>query len=398
MCPGGESAEDLAMTMPATPGNPSETGCQDIPASVTEAARTGKLVSQVPPHFPEGVAVLASDNGVVSWTPQVEHITGYSRREIKAVSFTQLFEPAKGIRQLVDQAHAGISTEGKRLQLRRADGRRVEVEVQCLPLHHPEETHSDVVVILRDLSDRETRQDRLQDHERLHILSQLAGTVSHEIHNPLTTILLHTDMLEEDLRQLQGESHEQLLRSLEVIKEEVTRMHDLTEQYLLLARLSTVPREPEELAAFLEAFALEIQTRLAARDITMRWEGTAELGRVALHKRAFRRALLDLFNYTLEGMPHGGTISMQAQRTATEIRVEIHATGTGISPEQLSRLFNPAPSIQPDGIGLGLYGAREIIAAHGGTIEVANEPGTGTTFTIMLPALRAETQPAKDSA
>jgi PAS domain S-box-containing protein len=386
------------MTMPTKPRNPSETACQAMPASLTEAAKAVKLVSQVPPHLPEGVAVLAADNAVVSWTPQVERITGYSRREIEAVSFTQLFEPAMVIRQLVDQAHAGIPTEGTRLQLRRADGKQAEVDVQCLPLHHLDETQRNVVVILRDLSGRDTQQDGPQDHDRLHTLSQLAGAVSHEIHNPLTTILLHTDMLEEDLRQLQGEDHEQLLRSLGVIKEEVTRMHDLAEQYLLLARLSTMPREPEELAAFLEAFGLEMQPRLAARGITMRLEGIAELGRVALHKRTFRRALLDVCNHTLEGMPHGGTISLHAQRTATDVRVEIRATGTGIPPEQLARLFSPTPSIQPDGMGLGLYGTREIIAAHGGTIEVANEPGTGTTFTMVLPALIAETQPARDTA
>jgi PAS domain S-box-containing protein len=341
--------------------------------------------------------VLAADNAVVSWTPQVEHITGYSRREIKAISFTQLFEPAMVIQQLVDQAHAGIPTEGKCLQLRRADGKQVEVDVQCLPLHHLDETQGDVVVILRDLSDHETRQDRPQAHERLHTLSQLAGAVSHEIHNPLTTILLHTDMLEEDLRQLEGEDHEQLLRSLGVIKEEVTRMHDLAEQYFLLARLATLPREPEDLGAFLEAFGLEMQTRLAARGITMRLEGTAELGRVALHKRAFRRALLDVFNHALEAMPRGDTISLHAQRTATDVRVEIRASGTGIPPEQLSRLLSLTPSIQPNGMGLGLYGAREIIAAHGGTVEVANEPGTGTIFTMALPLLIPEAEPVRDA-
>jgi two-component system, NtrC family, sensor histidine kinase HydH len=385
------------MTMPANPGNPSAMSCQDIPASLTEAAETGKLASQVPPHLSEGVAVLAVDNAVVCWTLQAERITGYSLQEVKAVSFTQLFEPAIVIQQLVDQAHAGIPTEGKRVQLRRADGKQVGVDVRCSPLHHLDETRRDVVIILRDLSDYETRQHCPQDHERLHTLSQLAGAVSHEIHNPLTTILLHTDMLDEDLRQLQGEDHEQLLRSLAVIKEEVSRMHDLAEQYLLLARLSALPYEPEDLGAFLEAFGLEIQPRLAARGITMRLEGTTELGQVALHKRAFRRALLDVFNQVLEGMPLGGTISLHAQRTATDVRVRIRTTGTGIPPERLSRLFSPTPNIQPNGMGLGLYGAREIIAAHGGSIEVANEPGTSTTFTIALPSLTLEAQPARNA-
>lgn len=385
------------MTIPDNPGNPSETGDQDISPSLTGASKMGKVVSQVPSHLPEGVVVLAADYAVISWTPQAERITGYSRQEIKAVSFTQLVEPAMVIQQLIDQAHAGIPTESRRFRLRRADGQQIDVDVRCSPLYHLDETRGNVVIIFQDLSDGEPRQDRLQDHERLQILSQWAGAVSHEIHNPLTTIFLHADILEEELRQLQGNTHEQLLRSLGVIKEEVTRMHDLIEQYLLLARLSTLPREPEDLGAFLEGFSLEMQARLVAFGITLRLEGTADLAPVALHRRAFRRALLDLFNHALEGMPRGGTITLRAQPTATDVRLEISALGTGIAPEQLAQLLSSTPSLEPNGMGLGLYGAREIITAHGGTIEVISEPGTATTFTMTLPLLSPATPPASDA-
>jgi PAS domain S-box-containing protein len=385
------------MTMPDNPGNPSETGAHDISPSLTEAAKMGKVVSQVPFHLPEGVVVLTADYAIVSWTPQAERITGYSRQEIKAVSFTQLVEPAMVIQQLVDQTHAGIPTESRRLRLRRADGKQIAVDVQCSPLYHLDETGGNVVIIFRDLSDGEPRQDRLQDHERLQILSQWAGAVSHEIRNPLTTIFLHADILEEELRQLQGNAHEQLLRSLGVIKEEVTRMHDLAEQYLLLARLSTLPREPEDLGAVLEGFSLEMRARLAALGITLRLEGTADLAPVALHRRAFRRALLDLFNHALEGMPCGGTITLRTQPTATDVRLEISALGTGIAPEQLSQLLSSTPSLEPNGMGLGLYGAREVITAHGGTIEVSSAPGTATTFTVTLPLLLPPTPPASDA-
>ncbi len=382
------------MTMPASPGDPSETGGQDSSLSLAEEAKMGKVVSQVSSHLPEGVVVLTADYAVVSWSPQAERITGYSRQQIKAISFTPLFEPAMAIQQLVDQAHVGIPTESRRFRLRRADGQQVDVEVQCSPLYHLDETRGNVVIIFRDLSASESRSDRLHDHERLQILSQWAGAVSHEIHNPLTTIFLHADILEEELRQLPRNTNAQLLRSLGVIKEEVTRMHDLAEQYLLLARLSTLPREREDLGAFLEGFRLEMQARLAALGISLRFGGPAGLAPVALHRRAFRRALLDLFNHALEGLPRGGTIALHAQCTATDVRLEISVMGAGISPEQLSQLLSSTPSIEPNGMGLGLYGAREIVIAHGGTIEVISEPGTGTTFTVTLPLLSPAAPPA----
>jgi two-component system sensor histidine kinase HydH len=253
------------------------------------------------------------------------------------------------------------------------------------------------VVVLRDLSGRKPAQDRLQGHEQWHTLSQLAGAVSHELHNPLTTIFLHADILEEELRQLEGDSNEQLLRSLGVMKEEVTRMHDLAEQCLILARLSTLPREPEDLRAFLEAFCLEMQARLAPRGLTLQCEGVGDLGHVALHKGAFRRALLDLFNHSLQAIPSGGIMTLSAQRFGTEVRLEIRATGADIPPEKVTQLFSPKVSIQPEGLGLGLYGVREIVTAHGGTIEVSGEPGAATTFTVTLPSLTPTAPRASDA-
>jgi len=84
-------------------------------------------------------------------------------------------------------------------------------------------------------------------------------------------------------------------------------------------------------------------------------------------------------------MPRGGALTLRCQRTTSQVHLAIEDTGCGITAEQLPLLFTPFHTTKPDGTGLGLYVVQEIVAAHGGTIEVASIPGQGTTVTITLP-------------
>jgi signal transduction histidine kinase len=233
----------------------------------------------------------------------------------------------------------------------------------------------------------EPLENQLQDRERLRALAQLAESVSHAMHNPLTSIFLHADILEEELRRPQAENSQQSLDSLRLIREEVTRVRDLVEQYLLLIRLPMLPRQPEDLGVFLESFVFERRERLAACSIALRLEGSPDVGPVAMHQKAFDRALLIVLEHGVAAMPDGGSITLRAQRTGSGVQLAISHTGEGIPPEQLSELMSAAQCSKPGRMGLGLYLAKEIVVAHGGTFEVTSQPDMGTTYTATLPPL-----------
>jgi signal transduction histidine kinase len=218
------------------------------------------------------------------------------------------------------------------------------------------------------------------------MLSRLAGALAHEFRNPLTTIFLHADILEDALRRLESSQGPQLLHFLRVMREEVGRIEDLIQQYFWLVRLPELERSPEDLGAYIDTFALEMQAFVAARGITLEVEGTHGLGQMPLHHQTFRRLLLHLVHNAAEAMPHGGMLRLRGQRLGQYLGLEVHDTGCGMSTTQLRDLFQPLQTTQAGKLGMGLYVAHEIVTAHNGTIEVCSTPGGGTTVRLTFPA------------
>lgn len=295
-----------------------------------QESMAGDLLAEILAQLTEGVATLRADGVVVSWNPGAAGLTGYTLATINAIGLTHVFDQPHVLAELLHRAKAGTPTLSERLVLLGADGRRVPVDVRCSPLRHLAGSPGHVVVVMRDLSDLEMLQNRLLQSERLNILGRLAGAVSHEIRNPLAAIFLHADVLDDELKHPTGGDREQIFRSLEAIKEEVSRLHDLVQQYLSLARLSDLRREPVELGAFLDAFGRETKDRLATRNIMLRLDrGPCDVP-VALHQNSFRRVLLNLLNNALEAMPQGGQLTFRLRTLHDQAFLDISDTGCGI--------------------------------------------------------------------
>jgi signal transduction histidine kinase len=228
---------------------------------------------------------------------------------------------------------------------------------------------------------------RLDEH--LIMLGRLASSLSHEIRTPLASLFLLVDALEEDLWYPRADSHAQMVQSLTDMKTALICMNELVQDYLSLARLADLRREPVDLGTVVETFALEIQQQLADRAITLHMAGLEGLGQVALHRNAFHRLLVNLVQNAIDAMPQGGTLTFRGWQECTQVHLEVHDSGNGIAEDQLSQLFVPFHTTKPEGTGLGLYVVQEILAAHGGSITLTSTRGIGTTCTLTLPLMAA---------
>jgi two-component system sensor histidine kinase AtoS len=224
-----------------------------------------------------------------------------------------------------------------------------------------------------------------QRAEHFALLGQLAAGLSHEIRNPLSTVFLHADLLDEELRQPSPESGAQMAEAVAEIKRQVARLDDLVQDYFSLARVATIARTPQDLGRAVEAWTHEWQPLAATQGVTLRLDGLTQLGEAVFHASTLRRAVFNLVQNALAAMPEAGTLTLAGQGTPTQVQVQVRDTGCGIPAAQLAQIFEPLYTTKPEGTGLGLYIAREIITAHAGQLTAQSAEGHGTTLTITLP-------------
>jgi signal transduction histidine kinase len=239
----------------------------------------------------------------------------------------------------------------------------------------------------REIVERQRLEREAARAQHFTLLGRLAAGVSHEIRNPLASIALHIDLLEEELRQPSPESDTEIAQAFVEIKKDLTRLDDLVQDYLSLVRASTIQRDPVDLPAFMMQFAQEVAPLLAAQDISLYLDGLDRLGSVALHPHTFRRALLNLVQNAMDAMSQGGTLTLYGRQQGAVVQLEVRDTGSGIHPEQYAQIFEPLYTSKPGGTGLGLFIVQEVVAAHDGQVAVQSSAGHGTIFTITLPLL-----------
>jgi two-component system sensor histidine kinase ResE len=178
-----------------------------------------------------------------------------------------------------------------------------------------------------------------------------------------------------------------------VIYEESQRLHTMTSALLDLARFEagqvTLDRDTVDLVSLVERRLTRFQLQAAEAGVDMRFDSEKVDVTISGDEDRLEQLLDNLLSNALAHTPTGGEITVTLTNAPPEVILSVSDTGTGIPAEELSRIFERFyrgdRSRRGPGSGLGLSIAREIVAAHGGTIGVTSTPGGGATFTVRLP-------------
>lgn len=186
------------------------------------------MLTEVLSRLAIGIAILEADGTVVSWDSQAEQLTGYSLQKVQELDFMQLFTPAELMQHIVCQASHGTATLHEYVGLKRSDNSHIPVRVQCSPQLSKDQNGRRVVVVFHELAPIRG----LGHYEHMETPGRLASSLAHELHNPLSTIFLYADLLEEELQRLTPDDRMLMTESLAEIKAELSRMDKLVEDYL----------------------------------------------------------------------------------------------------------------------------------------------------------------------
>ncbi|HOW65653.1 MAG TPA: ATP-binding protein [Candidatus Paceibacterota bacterium] len=221
--------------------------------------------------------------------------------------------------------------------------------------------------------------------ERRQLFSRLLGRLAHEIRNPLSSLDIHVQLLEEDLGDLAPQAKVKLAARVDVIRGELHRLDAIVEQFLRLADPSAPNVTAVDLAKVIGHVCDVLRPEAANRKIELIPHLSGRLPLVEADSDQLIQATLNLVINALQAVDHCGRIELRACRAKGGVDLEVQDTGTGIAAEHLEAIFEPYFTTKVEGNGLGLWIAQQIVAAHGGTIRAANVPGGGAVFRIHLP-------------
>lgn len=238
-------------------------------------------------------------------------------------------------------------------------------------------------------------QSRAVETERLAAIGKMAAHVTHEIRNPLSSIGLNMELLEEELAGGASDEARALLKS---ITREVQRLEHLSEEYLRVARLPSPRMEADDLAALARSVAEFVRPELERHGCRLDVTVDDGLPPVTFDEAQLRQALLNLVRNAREAMPDGGPLEVTVHAEGMGVAVSVSDRGPGVSEDILARVFDPFFSTKGEGTGLGLAITRQIVEAHGGEVVGESRPGGGAIFRVVLPIAAPRSIPRAPTA
>ncbi len=267
---------------------------------------------------------------------------------------------------------------------------------QTAHIHLEETVQRRTAALQAEIKERKLLEAAKLQSERLAMVGTMAAEVAHEVRNPLGSITLNLDLIHKEIDKLarqNGHPPDEGRTLVKEMREEVSRIHRVIEEYLQFARLPKVKRQPVDLNAFLGEKLAFLRAELQRAGVKLRTHFDPAIASVNADAEQLWQTMLNLIRNSLDAMPNGGELTIGTWRDAPEALVRVTDNGKGMTAEQLRRVFEPFFTTKPEGTGLGLALVQQIVAEHGGHIECQSLSGKGSTFTIHLPV---EKEPGKN--
>ncbi len=248
-------------------------------------------------------------------------------------------------------------------------------------------TFNEMAERLRDARELEKR---LNEAEKSSLLGHFASTVAHEVRNSLNFLNLSIDQIRAK-RLLADETPGRELRaSLANMKDEITRLNRLVNDFLVVGRQAPPQIAPCDLKATVELAVSVVEKQAKAQDISIVSGLPADLPSLQADAGQLKTCFLNILTNSVQAMPHGGSIHIQAKTMqdgdgGARLQLRFRDTGPGIPEKDREKIFAPYFSTKATGFGLGLAITQKIVEDHGGRVYVSRSNVPGTEIVLELP-------------
>ena len=371
-------------------------------------------------HAADAILVLDHHHRILSWNRGAEETFGYPEAEIVGEPYTVLIPADEEESELQALLAPGSTVKDLRTRRLRRDGRSLDVSLTRSRVPAAEGGEERFVEILRDVSATRRLEEELLRTEKMAAVGKISSKVVHEIRNPLASINLNVDLLRESLDALPGgPADPESTEILGIIKREIRRLSQITEEYLQFSRLPRAAFRPERINDILLELSDLVRPSIARRGIRLVLNLDESRPEAICDATLLRQALLNLLRNAMDATEEGkGQIQMRTRVVEEDpgppagagaaslaggvggagtvgeaaigslgplIEITVEDNGRGILPAQAARIFEPFFTTKKDGTGLGLALVQRAVEEHRGRIQCVSLPGKGTTFRVLIP-------------
>jgi two-component system sensor histidine kinase HydH len=336
---------------------------------------TGEILA----NMTQAVITVNRNDEIEIFNKKAEEFFGFKSEIVTGRKYNQVFESNKDFFNLIENKKNVKNFEVKL----KADGKEeLILSVNSTIIKDKDNKIIAFNLVIDDITDLRNNEKQRQLNEKLIAMGELASGVAHEVRNPLNSINMIAQRFEKEYSdKLQSDEFKTLSN---VLKTESSRVNNIIEQFLRFARPSKLniteiksPDFLDEIKSICEIFAKD-------KNISLEFQQEKPVN-LKIDAEQMKQVFINLIQNSVDASEKDGIISVSFNIKNNKNVFEISDSGSGISEENLSKIFDLYYTTKSKGTGLGLSIVQQIISQHGGNIFVESKEGSGTKFTIELP-------------
>lgn len=345
-------------------------------------------VDQIMGNLQDGLMLFTRDSRVVLVSASVERFLGRPRRELLGQQARDIFSNNSEFGNLLLRSFERRIPIAPR-EIEFPNGKRVQISLDFI---REKEAQIGALLTMRDAESVRRIEDEIEMSRRLSATGRITKGVAHEVKNPINAIVLHLQLLQGKLRQVDPDTR----RHMDIIGNEIHRLDRVVEILVDFTRPRDLHLEETDLRRLLEDSVQLAGPDAARHGVIISCELPSEPMTVKVDTDFIKQAVLNVVLNGVQAMPDGGKLMVSARRDEDMVVTEIRDQGAGIPPDAQDKIFELYFTTKKEGTGIGLAQTYQILQWHYGSVDFESVEGKGTTFRLRLPLVQSRTNTLRE--
>ncbi|MBL8692448.1 MAG: CHASE domain-containing protein [Rhodospirillaceae bacterium] len=382
----------------------------DLNREIDERRRIEQTSTAIIEQSPFAIIGVRPDRRVMLWNRAAERIFGYSATE--AIGHPYALVPPDGqaeFDKIIDRVSSGERLVDVEVRRVRKDGSLIDIVFSGAPLYDADDALQGLIFVLQDVTERKAIEAQLRQLQKMEAIGQLSGGIAHDFNNMLGAIIGSLENATDEKKDV-ARIHELIENVIEI----AVRGGQLVQRLLAFARRQMLAPKLVDVAAVVDGM-VPLLKRTIGESIEIKGVHDAAVWSVVADPSQLESAILNLAINARDAMPSGGSLTITATNVTVDadmapiypdlkqgdyVLISVADTGTGMTPEVVSRAFEPffTTKAVDKGTGLGLAMVYGFLRQSDGTAKIYSEIGHGTTIHLYLPRAQETGRPQTATA